>query len=124
MLTCVFFPLQHDVEDCEKYTEEFGGGQHHFHGAEYFIEICKIGISENANFMILKVFDSKKNKVLARRSITDDTYLREPIKLEFSNSGFRYVTLANPANRDFEEIFFSFPPTWWDKFKANYTNLD
>ena len=124
VLTCVFFPLQYDAEDCRKYTKEFGGGKHYFHDVEYFIEICNVGISENANFIILRVFDSKKSKVLARRSITDDIYLRDPIKLEFSRNGFKYVTLASPANRNFEEVFVSFPPSWWDGFKANHTNLD
>ena len=122
-LCYVFIPIDYKYSQCKECTKRFQGGVRYFHGIEYYLEVCNVGSFENANFMILKVFDAER-KLLARKAFTDDSHIPFPMEFEFSDNGFTYFTSKNLRTYDFDELFVSFPPTQWDKFKANYTNLD
>ncbi len=122
MLLFHLFPQTLKPRKCQEYTKEFSGGNHSFKGIDYFIEICNIGMYENADFLLLSVYDSNRNDLLIQRKFTDNLYAQSIFKIKFFDNGFKYYNASDLTKVQYDEIFVEVPPNWWEKFKANHMN--
>ena len=124
LLSFLFSTIKSEPNDCKEYTKQYNGGKHSFKGIPYFIEVCNLGTYENENFLILKVFDYQKKSLLVRREFSINLYIHIPFEIKIFDNGFSYFNASDFTTVEFEEVFIEIPPTWWNKFKANYTNLN
>ena len=123
-LSFFFNYIKSEPDRCEEYTKKYNGGKHSFKGSEYFIEVCNMGTYENQKFLIFRIFDSQKQNLLIRREFSINLYIYISFEIKIFENGFSYFDSSDFTTAQFEEIFVEMSPTWWDKFKANHTNLD
>ena len=77
---------------------------------------------ENADFLLLRVYDSSGNDLLIQRKFTDNLYTQSIFKIKFFDNGFKYYNASDLTKVQYDEIFVEVPPNWWEKFKANHMN--